>query len=246
MILIIISIFLILLFIFIGYGIYQITTEGTKLGCKKDEIRYYDSDKQLKCLPIKSKCYNKIGQPKGIIELDPKDKLTCLSPGASCKKGKVLNFACVNEGDECDTNSDFMGKIENGECQEEYCFKVNGVGVPKDYLWYDDKSKIVMSNIDSIKQAYANDSIILQNGIKAKSNGYKYLAVTVVDGTSCGLYYLFGKTIPTSDSMVDNKFCAYKPGSISAGTKLDSKCSKFTFDKDQPAGVTTWKIYKLE
>lgn len=100
------------------------------------------------------------------------------------------------------------------------CVKVGGVGIPSGYTWQQGKS------IDQIKKA-----------------GYNYMASTLVDGTSCGHYNVYGKDLPTNEE-VSYEYCTYF-SSKPSGAKPDSRCEKAPLKGGHPSGNTTWLITQI-
>jgi hypothetical protein len=119
------------------------------------------------------------------------------------------------------------------------CLTVPGVGTPDGFQWargYDG------SSIEKIIDSHKKGLITCNNGDNTLSAGYKYVALTITEGTGCGHYYLFGKTLPTKNKYVADEFCSY--GQLKAGIKPDTKCVSVSRKAGQPGG-TSWKIYPL-
>ena len=102
------------------------------------------------------------------------------------------------------------------------CVKVGGAGIPSAYTWQQGKS------INQIRQA-----------------NYNYMASTLVDGTSCGHYNVYGKDLPTNEE-VSYEYCTYNSGKKPSGAKPDSICKDFPLKIGHPGGHTTWLITQIQ
>ena len=144
--------------------------------------------------------------------------------------------------------------LSNGICSVS-CLIADGVAVPTNFKWVDvDSSTGVDANkLETFKTAYNNGNLrYFKVGTKgdtgvAKTDGYKFLAVTLVDGSSCEYYYLIGKTNNTGDDTTDDKYCGYMGSNhnYTAGRKPDTTCASPAAVTGQPSGKTTWRLYDL-
>lgn len=168
----------------------------------------------------------------------------------------VLTFEKDSSGNcvaaTCNTVAGYS--LINGICSSP-CLMVDGVSVPTNFKWVDvvNSTGVDGKKLETFKTAYNNGNLrYFKSGTKgetgvAKTDGYKFLAVTMVDGSSCEYYYLIGTTNESGDDNTDVKYCGYT-GSIhnyTAGRKPDTTCASSAAVTGQPAGKTTWKLYDL-
>jgi hypothetical protein len=168
----------------------------------------------------------------------------------------VLTFKKDSSGNcvaaTCNTVAGYS--LNKGICSSP-CLMADGVRVPNDFKWVDvvNSTGVDANKLETFKTAYNNGNLrYFKNGTKgdtgvAKTDGYKFLAVTMVDGSSCGYYYLIGKTNNTGNDMTDDKYCGYTGGShnYTSGRKPDTTCASSAAVTGQPSGKTTWRLYDL-
>ena len=104
-----------------------------------------------------------------------------------------------------------------------------------------------VAHLDGVSGVETADGI-LKSTLAA---GYRYVAMALADGPTCGVYFLYGDKLPDSsvNPVVSETFCAHPHGSETIGLTSDSmglrdECP-VTKDPDHPPGVVTWKIYDL-
>ena len=113
-------------------------------------------------------------------------------------------------------------------------------------------------NLSSMKAAWAGGlKEYGSTGLSLKDRGYKYLAVTNVEGSNqtdsaYGVYYAFGKTLPNMDTLYLDEGCNYGGSTPTSSTKykIGRKQGGFFYDATRKNPLdyhegTTWRIYDL-
>ena len=188
----------------------------------------------------------------------PKDDLPdgceCAPHVAKLRRTKILNdisSEIENASVSITTNMKDLEDLETSPIQPIGCYKTNGVNIPNGYEWpQGDIFKDGLRDLQTVRYNYKNSILKLRKGggdVIAKDAGYKYMAVTVVEGKGCQYYTVFGKEIPSVGN-IDGTFCKNSTTSaaysLQAGMKPDTTCDQIDMTNKIP-GHTTWNIYDL-
>jgi hypothetical protein len=169
----------------------------------------------------------------------------------------VLTFKKDSSGNcvanTCNTVTGYS--LSNGICSSP-CLMVDDVSIiPTDFKWLDlaNSTGVDVHKLETFKTAYNNGNLRYfkvgnkgETGV-AKTDGYKFLAVTLVDNPSCEYFYVIGKTNITGDDNTDDKYCGYMASNhnYKAGRFKDSKCASPAAVTGQPGDKITWRLHDL-
>lgn len=174
--------------------------------------------------------------------VNTKNDSCAVDQGFSVDKGWVHDGRGDSSKRACDQRKIDMQSCDSKSSysfEKPYCVLVPGVGTPRGFFWANRYAYRWRGQ--HVEQSHKEGKITLNNGDNTLHHGYNYFAFTMTQGSGCGHYFLFGKSLPSDDYVAD-KFCSY--GRIDSGIKPDTTCSKISRKPGQPGG-TTWKIHSL-